>query len=213
MPNLILDVDGVVVRNRLLLSHVKHNASCYVQKKIPECEDRILVNKFLYNDYGHTALGLQKRFSVDTSDYNDFVYDKGVMSHLASVLESREFQIDAEYINDSILNGWDVTLFSNAPAKWVNTVANAISDRVKVKCQDVGTFKPSPEAYKDFDPSEDYYFIDDSLRNLEAVRNFENWHPFHFTETRFDPNLWCQQVFHLRQIHSSILGKPVRNVF
>ena len=115
LPCLLLDVDGVIIRDRLLMNHVKHNATRYVKNKLPDCKDPVLLNKHLYLAYGHTAVGLNKQFGIDVSDFNTCVYDKSLMTHLAEVLETPTFQDDAEIINDLILNGWNVTLFSNSP--------------------------------------------------------------------------------------------------
>jgi hypothetical protein len=209
MPCLLLDVDGVILRDKLLLAHVKHNATNYVRNKLPECKDAATVNNSLFLAYGHTARGLQTGFGIDARDYNEQVYDKSLMAHLAEVIEGTEFQRDAEYINNTINNGWPVTLFSNAPHCWLDPVARAISDQVKIRCPgpDLSTsyLKPEFGFYKEFDDCTDYYFIDDSLKNLGAVRNMKNWYPVHFTN-EFEPHSWCPQISHLRNIHQLVLG-------
>ena len=216
MPCLLLDVDGVIIRDQLLLAHVKHNAIRYVRDKLPKCEDPAAVNRSLFLAYGHTARGLQTGFGIDASDFNEKVYDKSLLVHLADVIDSREFQTDAERINDSILAGWPVTLFSNAPHCWVDPIARAIGDRVKVRCPgpDLSNAHLKPESgfYQEFDTCTDYYYVDDSMKNLGAVRGMKNWYPIHFTEGNFDPHSWCPQISHLRNLHTRIIGYPVQNV-
>jgi hypothetical protein len=198
------------------MAHVRHNAEQYVSRKIPECRDPVMVNKYLVLAHGHTARGLQNNFGIDSSDYNEKVYDKSLMAHLGEVLESANFHRDAESINNMILQGWPVTLFSNAPHQWVLPIALAISDQVKIRCPgpDItkSHMKPEKGFYKEFDECTDYYFVDDNLKNLGAVRNMKNWYPIHFTDGPRDFRHWCPQVGSLSELHSAILGYSVNNV-
>jgi hypothetical protein len=198
--NLLLDCDGVVVRDRLLMAHVKHNATRYVQHKLPECKDPADVNRVMSLVYGHTARGLENGFQIDASDYNAHVYDKSLMNHLADVLEGSIFQKDAEIINEIINDGWDVTLFSNAPVEWLWPTALSISDLVK--CKSV-KYKPETHAYDGFDDKNNIY-VDDSLKNLGAIRKRSNWKPIHFNEENKDKNLWCPQVSSMTELRGLI---------
>jgi hypothetical protein len=197
MPCLLLDVDGVLLRDKLLMTHIKHNATRYVQQKLPHCKNPVETNLLLYLAHGHTAAGIRS-FGIDVSDYNDHVYDKSLMTHLADVLESQQFVRDAEIVHKLSSNGWDVTLFSNAPHKWVEPVALAINDRVSVRCpgpdMNFATMKPDERFYQEFDSCKSYYYVDDSLKNLGAVRKLPNWRPIHFTEEFPDRWQWCPQV-------------------
>ena len=205
---LLLDVDGVLLRNKPLFEHVKHNAVRYVAKKLPDCPDPEETNRVLYLTHGHTARGLKSAFGIDSSDYNSFVYNKSLMTHLMDVIESNEFRLDAETVNSMTERGWPVTLFSNAPYQWVQPVALAINDQVRIRCPgpdtSVANFKPDPAFYKEFDSScGSYYYVDDSLKNLGAVRSFPNWRPIHFAE-RKDTKLWCPQVSSLPELALSL---------
>ena len=206
-PCLLLDVDGVILRDRNLFAHVKHNATLYVKSKLPECEDPSETNKFLYLAHGHTARGLNKTFGIDASDFNDFVYDKSLMAHLADVLETQTFKNDAATIHSLTERGWPVTLFSNAPLQWVQPIALAINDKVKIRVPGPdltrACFKPDPAFYKEFDSCGSYYFVDDSLKNIGTVRTWPNWRPIHFTE-RKDRYSWCQQVSSLPELALSL---------
>jgi FMN phosphatase YigB (HAD superfamily) len=207
-PCLLLDVDGVLVRDRLLFAHVKRNAARYVESKLPRCDDPVAVNRALYLAHGHTARGLKKAFGIDASDYNDFVYDESLMAHLADVLDTEQFRLDAATVNSLTERGWPVTLFSNAPYQWVQPVARAINDQVKIRCPgpdtSVANFKPDRAFYKEFDSAcESYYYVDDSLKNLGAVRAMPNWRPIHFTEHK-DARLWCPQVSSLPDLSSTL---------
>ena len=63
-PLLLLDVDGVLVRDRPLLDHVRYNVNAYVAKKLPNVKNPGRVNQILYSQYGHTGRGLFYRKSV-----------------------------------------------------------------------------------------------------------------------------------------------------
>ena len=199
--SLVLDIDGVLIRDRRLLDHVRHNCVRYVAKKLPECKDPAFTNRILFATAGHTARGLQNSFGIDTSDFNKEVYDVPLRSRLWDVLSSTEFQRDAKEIHELIQNGWRVTLFTNSPIEWAGQVAHAISDEVYVVCpsNDVVTspLKPEATAYTNFAKHHTHIFVDDSLSNLVTARWLPNWHPVHFNPAK---NLtgevadWCPTV-------------------
>jgi hypothetical protein len=196
--SLLLDIDGVLVRDPLLLQHVKSNCVEYVRAKLPECKDPDETNRHLYLAHGHTALGLQKSFKVDTSDFHEKVYDKRLMDHLAEVIYGTEFQMDAEIIHGLTREDWDVTLFTNSPSQWATPVALAIGDDIKVKCAGPDARKSylKPEAlfYKGFPTSQTHIYVDDSLKNLGTARFLPNWVPVHFTDGPKDSKPWCPQI-------------------
>jgi FMN phosphatase YigB (HAD superfamily) len=184
VKSLLLDIDGVIVRDKLLLAHVKENCVRYVQAKLPECKDPRNVNRVLYLTHGHTARGLTHSFGIDTSDFNEKVYDKSVLDHLAEVIYSADFQAEAKEVHDFSQKGWNVTLFSNAPEVWCRQVARAIGDEVYLRCPAMdGPFKPDAAAYENFSKVQTHVFVDDSLKNIGAARSLPNWHPIHFEDS------------------------------
>jgi hypothetical protein len=190
--SLVLDIDGVLVRDKTLLDHVKHNCVHYVKTKVPAIKDAAQTNKSLYLAYGHTARGLNQLFKVDTSDFNEKVYDKKLIEHLCEVIYGTEFQRDAKILHDfSERSDWIVTLFTNAPPIWATYVKRAISDNLFLNCPEA--LKPDPRAYK-FPDHHVKLYVDDSLKNLGPVRQMPNWIPIHYTEDAKERNLWCSQV-------------------
>lgn len=176
--SLVLDIDGVLVRDPLLLAHVKSNIIEYVRQKVPSCSQPARLNSVLYKRHGHTARGLQQTFKVDTSDFNQKVYDGRVHDHLWSILSGNEFQRDAEIIHELTRSGWDVTLFSNSPLYWSLPVAQAIGGDIKVHYD--GLFlKPDVRGYM-FETDKQHLYIDDSLRNLQTAGTLPNWTPVYF---------------------------------
>jgi FMN phosphatase YigB (HAD superfamily) len=199
VKSLLLDIDGVLVRDRLLLAHVQDNCVKYVASKLPEAKNPRDVNRVLYMTHGHTARGLQYAFQVDASDFNEKVYDKRLLDHLAEVIYGTEFQHEAKEIHDLTKRNWKVSLFTNAPIEWAGPVARAISDEVHVVCAGSNAtkcpLKPEASMYTQFQKHLTHIYIDDSLKNLATARWLPNWHPVHFNQdaTKVD-NLWCPQV-------------------
>jgi phosphoglycolate phosphatase-like HAD superfamily hydrolase len=183
---LVLDIDGVLIRNTHLMSNVKNNCVSYVAKKLPKCKDPEEVNKVMYLAYGHTARGLQYTYGVDTNDFNRHVYNKQIMAQLYEEIYGTEFQQMAKEIHDLTNRGWNICLFTNAPYKWAKPVALAIGDEVMIKCagNDITKcpLKPEATAYLGFPKTNLHIFCDDSLKNLGTVRWLRNWKPVYFGE-------------------------------
>lgn len=193
---LLLDVDGVLVRDRLLMDHVKENCVSYVRAKLPETKDPYETNRLLFLGYGHTARGLEKGFGIDTRDFNKKVYTKRLLAHLADVLATEEFQREAAQIHTLTRDGWKLRLFTNAPWVWASKVALAIGDDVGIKCPGNpcdSPMKPEVEAYV-FPFEDTNVMVDDSLKNLGTARYLSNWKCIHFTEGSKDPTTFCPQV-------------------
>jgi hypothetical protein len=179
--SLVLDIDGVLIRDSLLLAHVRSNVVEYVRKKVPWCKEPARLNTILYKKYGHTARGLQQAFKIDASDFDENVYDGRLHDHLWSVLSGTEFQEEAKIIHEISQSGWDVTLFSNSPLYWSLPVQQAISDQVNVYHDGV-FFKPDVRSYVYFDKDRKHLFVDDSIVNLKTARTLPNWIPVHYRD-------------------------------
>jgi hypothetical protein len=177
-PLLLLDVDGVLIRDKPLLNHVKDNVSRYVQHKLPGVQNPARVNRILYRQYGHTGRGLFDAFGIDTRDFTKTVYDKKLMSHLWEVLSSNDFQLDAMNIHE-MCQEYEVRLFSNSPLVWTLPIASAISDCITVSPQSF-FLKPDPRAYVKFPHNRVKYFVDDSVPNLRTANYLYNWKCIHF---------------------------------
>jgi hypothetical protein len=181
---LLLDIDGVVVRDHLLMAHVRENCVNYVRAKLPESKNPHVSNDLLYRGYGHTARGLSKGFGIDTRDFNSAVYTKRLLTHLTEVLETDAFQREAAEIYELTRDGWNIQLFTNAPWAWASKVAIAIGDDVAIRCPGNpcdSPLKPEAEAYR-FQTEGPTVMVDDSIRNLITAQCLMNWHCIHFSE-------------------------------
>jgi FMN phosphatase YigB (HAD superfamily) len=198
VKSLVLDIDGVILRDKGLIAHVRRNCERYVKAKLPACKEPERVNRLLYNTCGHTARGLQTLFGVDTSDFNKKVYDVPLRTRLWEVLSSTEFQKEAAEIHELTQNGWRVTLFTNSPIEWAGEVARAVSDQIYVVCPGENLMdsplKPEATAYRDFAKHQTHIFVDDSLVNLNTARWLPNWHPVYFNEHKGYKPKWCPTI-------------------
>jgi hypothetical protein len=196
--SLLLDVDGVLIRDKLLLEHVKDNCVAYVRSKLPEAKNPIETNRLLYLSHGHTARGLSSAFGIDTRDFNAKVYDKRLLEHLGEVIYGSEFQQEAKEIHELVQNDWMVNLFTNAPNEWAVPIARAIGDEVFISCpgSNVTTspIKPEVGAYLNFPKHHTHIYVDDSLKNLGTARWLPNWHSVYFNEGTKEERLWCPQI-------------------
>lgn len=187
---LLLDIDGVLVRDKAVLDHVRNNVIRYVNKKLPGSDSKrhsaSRLNNLMYRAYGHTARGLQKEYGVDTSDFDDFVYTPQVLNHLFDFLRTSDtFRDDARVVRGLVYRGWEVELFSNSPRCWSELVQDAIGD-----IRDGGPYsKPDIETYLRVHDDKQIVLVDDKMCNLMPALFFPNWTPIHFSgdvpETQF----------------------------
>lgn len=183
---LLVDIDGVLIRDKDLLHHVRHNCVQYVKKKLPGCEYPARLNNRLYAKHGHTGVGLKNEYNLDVSDFNKEVYTPKVKSHLWEVLSSTEFQQEAEILHEIASKDWNVCLFTNTPIEWAGQVARAISDLVYVKCPVGDVYKPDPGFYLGLPTHHVYVYIDDSIRNLQGAKEMKNCKPVLFSNKKSD---------------------------
>jgi phosphoglycolate phosphatase-like HAD superfamily hydrolase len=119
---LLLDVDGVIIKNRRLLSNVATNITHYSAKKLHlSPKDAIRVNKLLYSEYGHSFRGLKKACGVTCSldNFNHEVYDTNIMSELLELRDDFQHSLHAQHLRELAVacktKGIPIYIFSNAP--------------------------------------------------------------------------------------------------
>lgn len=204
MKSLILDIDGVIIRDKNLLDHVKNNCVNYVKLKLPGARDPVKVNHLLMKDFGHTGIGLRKSFNVNADDFNEHVYTPELIHHLHEVIKSSDFNETASIINEIAERRWQVQLFTNAPEIWAKPIADAMSDEISYTCAKITHPKPNSVAYTGFSTVKTHVFIDDRVENLKAAKNFPNWYPVHFTD---DPTpTWYPTVKSFKDIRALLCG-------
>jgi hypothetical protein len=175
---LLLGVNGVLVRDRVLLDHVKNNTIQYVSKKLPREPNPNKLTNELTRVYGHVTVGLRKEYGIKTHDFVSRVYDSNLLDHLADFIDSHEFYRDIEIIRRLVDMGWDVELLSNSPLVWSEPVKYAIDPGMRNTLYE----KPVIDMYHKFDPCRKYIYIDSKLCNLLPTAYFDNWSHIHFSE-------------------------------
>lgn len=173
MKRVLLDIDGVIIRNKPLLGHVRNNIVRYVDSKV-KTNNPVRLNELLFKAHGHTAKGLEVEFGIDTGDFNSFVYDVHAIDHLYEVLKSDEFKRDAEIVKRM---GKNVSFFSNSPLVWSIPVRNAIDKNIHTAVYT----KPEIKNYSMWNERE-AIIVDDRLDNLLPALFFKNLTPIHFSE-------------------------------
>lgn len=186
--HILLGANGVTVRDKLLLAHVKHNMEEYVRHRLPDVKDPRQFACALDRHWGHVKLGLRDMYPLkDFSDFDKNVYNRSLLQHLTSHLKSDEFYHDTkrpiqEFIND---DEHTVTLFSNAPLAWTAPIAWAIDPRCDVYIPtNAGFGLPDPRAYEAATNGlcGPHIIVDDKLSNLLPIVHDRDFIAYHFTD-------------------------------
>jgi FMN phosphatase YigB (HAD superfamily) len=230
---LLLDVDGVVFNNPAFLNRISNKIVDYVATELRVKRDAAEhINKLLYQNYGHTQLGLQKVYNNDKSlqHFAEEVYDDNLLKDLREVAHSDD-QVFKNCIAMKIFmrkcqyNDVDFYLFSNAPSRWCRAIVesmgleNQISDDCIIASDhDVfgGRLKPHKNVYENMqklvahtrhDDCVEILFVDDTFQNLVPVIGNPMWRPIRFDTTGSQTLVKSSRVnsiTHLSQLHNWI---------
>jgi FMN phosphatase YigB (HAD superfamily) len=205
---LVLDVDGVVVREKALLRRIGHNCSKFVQATSTRpisIDEATKLNNQYYKAYGHTLRALNEikkpsyKSKLDLEHmFIETVYDKSTLSQLSEYLSGPIFIDNMSGFNQVAMickeNNIPLYLFSNAPDVWCGKVAEKLQTMYGVYIDDVFSgntmnmlIKPDITAYdhvkQNIRNSSDVnkvLFVDDSLINLLPVKRDPFWIPLWF---------------------------------
>lgn len=193
---LLLDYDGIVLRNSIATNLITNRASYYTRNVISQKNNYLIDSQAskdlcqnLYKGYGHTLLGL-KAIGFNTLDlkhYNQYVYSHIDYDELIRTNNDMlDIQSIIDFCND---NNIQIYTYSNAPKIWIeNTlkknknILNKLVDirdvlHVRDDCEEL--LKPLPYIYdlidKHFDKNTKFIFVDDSMYNLKYPLSKENW--------------------------------------
>lgn len=129
---LLLDIDGVILKDKLLLHNVRENVVEYVQKRVPIKNLDIVqarhLNKLLYSSYGHTLRGMRIAFPEHAAEYTnrDFskhVYTKKLLGNLLNHIDRSDefkklYQEVQPILNHCFERNIPVHVLSNSPIEW-----------------------------------------------------------------------------------------------
>lgn len=183
---LLLDFDGVMLKNKGLSTYQQRRSAKFVQKhtymNLSTCEE---LNRLYYPTYGHTVTMLNKLFNSNTTleEYNEFVFDRKQLKRLNNLLdkETINHMISFEKFIDKSNTNQDVSwsIFTNAHINWILHFCERIGlqgfaeDKV-IWPVELTYLKPNEDAYisveKQFDSTDTFIFIDDSLVNIQAAQ-------------------------------------------
>ena len=198
-PIVLVDFDGVILRNKRVLGAVKDRVDKYVAKvmRIDDPGRAEKVNQYLYRNYGHSLIGLRKVIDDDAGDleeFNKFVYDDINIGRDDFYFAKGEVAKDWEpFLNRMECLGIEVHIFSNAPKEWClnfidpKKVNGFVSDNLPRKSE---YLKPGYQVYDVVSTwywGKQVYFIDDKVQNL--VKKHPLW-----TNVLFDPKIDCDLV-------------------
>lgn len=193
---LMLDFDGVLMRNRRVQKFIGHKCTEYLAKKTGKSfQEAKRVNDAKYPIHGHTAFVLERDFgiSVPPKQFNADVYGNIDYDRVRAMLTER----DVAYARD-FLNIWNVDrtnsfVFTNAPRHWVlelNKVLRMPFDDYRILGSDVlGHFKPDPKAYAEAEffvrlilpHANTFCLVDDSVENVKMAMVLPRWTGTYFS--------------------------------
>lgn len=194
---LLLDYDGVVLRNNVANNIIAKRAGLYT-KNVMSMQNKYTVDTKascdlsfnLYKGFGHTLLGINavgiNHHSISLRLYNSFVY-----SHI----DYEELQLTNNDMNDvqrvvelCQSKHINVFMFSNSPKYWINQTMGRkrnlkkdipdIRDVLNVRDDDATMLKPHAPIYdliNDMFKDKQVIFVDDSSCNFQYTLNKENW--------------------------------------
>lgn len=193
---LLLDFDGVVLKNKIADSKVAKRAGIYTWKSINNVRSKqsaISISQAedicynLYKGYGHTLCGLKDMgLDVSLKDYNDLIYKT---IDYKVVRQTNNDMNDVRNLIQFCKNkNIDMFMFSNAPKTWMeSTLENDtdiiesipdVRDILKISENDEMYLKPQSYIYdaleKRFQDTK-CIFVDDNISNFRYVMHNSNW--------------------------------------
>lgn len=185
---LLLDIDGVLFRNKAAAQHIKHKAIRYVQKVIPRdltYNEASKFNNYLYTYFGHTNRGLKHFINnkYTYKEFNDYIYNNDSMILLKHFID-KDTMLDRVKDNLDkfryIFPDIDIYIYTNAPLQWSYPICQKINSQyfTEDKILDLGEFvKPDREAYEIVEEriQGKIYFVDDQLINHIPIMHKTNW--------------------------------------
>ena len=189
-PLVLVDFDGVVLKNARAGQYVKNRIGSYIERHTGIRDRRLIdsLNKELYTSHGHTLTGLRKHgFQVTLKDFNKYLYgDRKAYEDLELLPdEVRDWK---HFLREMQENDMNVKLFSNSGIEWMTHFIGYNSDLLEfhewvdsnLKHEQAYNqiLKPERNIYdlvKYKYPKSLYYFIDDKVSNFTYVHNDNRW--------------------------------------
>lgn len=193
MIKLLLDFDGVIIKNKKILQYQYQRSAKFVQKHlhvpITTADD---INRKYYPKYGHTVIMLKDHFNIPVTleEYNEFVFPKTQIYRLDSLVDKQTFEHGNDFIKHFKSMDYHTSIFTNAHINWVTTFADIfdlpIAEHNVIWPQSLELLKPMPKAYDNvshqFKEADRIIFVDDSPKNIAYPSTLHNWDTYHFKQ-------------------------------
>lgn len=184
MAVLLLDFDGVILRNHSIHGHVSSRCNSFTQRYIPIRNPIKMrqINNEMYESYGHTVIGLRALgFDADINEFNHYVYDRIDMGSLRDVktTHKRDIQQTKEMLAHVKHKEIEVRLLTNAPDVWCQTILSMMGVDPIEKISTLGMLKPENSCFNHveqlFPMDQKFIFVDDKIINLRGVMTRPHW--------------------------------------
>ena len=206
---LLLDYDGVVLRNTYLSQYQLNRSAKFVQKhshlSYQTCKE---INSKYYPKHGHTVTLINKMFNknVTLEEYNDYVFSLRHLKKLNHLVDAQTYEHGNAFnklFEFCQANNMQWHTYTNAHINWVLNFSNLldlpmISAKNIIWPLDISLLKPNKVSYdiieKELcDYGSSFTMVDDSLLNLTIPRERPNkWMPIHFKENHKVDDILCE---------------------
>lgn len=206
MIRLLLDFDGVVIKNNQIIQYQYQRSAKFVQKHLHvpiSTADNL--NRKYFPKYGHTVIMLNEHFKIPVTleDYNEFVFPKKQIYRLDSLIDKQTFEYGNDFAQHFKSTNYQTYIFTNAHINWVTTFADIfdlpIGEHNVIWPKSLELLKPLPKSYdiisEEFKEADRIVFVDDSQKNIEYPSHKHNWQTYHF-----QPNDTAETLAHIMNV-------------
>lgn len=193
MSILLLDVDGVLVSNKAITEYVIDKSARYLQKyaKVPTQYKTYKIMKEL-NTMAYTQLGHTSMIVDDTQygvwNYNNYVFDNDTLEFVKHTVNDTDRRHMNELVRLLQQSNQTLGLCTNTPLSYCIALFEGLHVDIGMFSlaftSDSGYLKPTENFFEHVDQElrDNYHtihFLDDSIKNVGAVRERPLWNGIH----------------------------------
>lgn len=193
---MMLDFDGVLLRNQRVQKFIGHRCTEYLAKRTGlSFAHAKRINQARYPVHGHTAFVLERDFGIPTrpKEFNAGVYGDIDYDRMRAMLTDRDITYTREFLETWNIDKRSSFVFTNAPRQWVlelDKVLRMPFEDYRILGSDVlGYFKPDPRAYAEAEffvhlvmpHANALCLVDDSVENVKMAMVLPRWTGTYFS--------------------------------
>ena len=181
---ILLDVDGVLIRNPAIQKYVTHRSVEFVRKYHPnQSYDTVKnLNTICYTKLGHSSF-LVRNSKQTVVDYNEYVFDEDTLRFVRNNVTERDVERLHNVMRLVDYRRIDTGLCTNSPQVYCEELFSSLEYDIRqfdhLITSDSGFIKPMSAFFDAADVQTNEYstihFIDDSVLNTKAVRRRPRW--------------------------------------